>query len=50
MGIRFSHSGKGLQPKNMKLFGFTAIRQFKREASKYFKKNWQRCLFITKPL
>ncbi|MEY2701971.1 MAG: hypothetical protein RLY43_604 [Bacteroidota bacterium] len=30
--------------KNNNLFSFTPILEFKRAASKYFKKNWQRCV------
>lgn len=33
--------------KNTKLFGFNPLQQYKKKASKYFVKNWMRCLSVT---
>lgn len=32
--------------KNTKLFGFNPLQQYKKKASKYFVKNWARCLAV----
>lgn len=50
MNIRFSLVVKGLQPKFMTIYNFEPMRNFRKSASAYFKKNWQRCVIITKKI
>lgn len=47
MSIRYSQVKRGLRIKHSQVYSFVAIRSYKKLASAYFRKNWQRCVKIT---
>ncbi len=46
MRITFMNKTLRTMVKHTKLYGFNPLQAFKRKASKYFRKNWSRCLSV----